>query len=738
MKRCGTILIALFVLMSIMPVWADVDYEAEVLHDLNLIEGTGNGFNLGARLTRAEAATFIVSVLGKTNHVLNNADRYKNTVFSDVPAGEWYAPFVGYCKQNSIVAGTGGGKFEPGAYVSEKSFLTMLLQALGYKADLDYNWNSVYQKAYEIGVSDDIQDTVRTEDNFLYTRADVVHAIYNSLDTRFKGKTLILSEFLFREHICNKNMLRKHNLLKEDKKASESKKINVINENTLEVVFNEPIYELTADQISIFINNRNIRVKSVNKKNDITFEIITDDSMNSSNKYTIEIKNIIDEDGFVTPSIKSEFQGVKKSLNIPKDFAIVSVTPISNNQVDVRFSREVDANSKQPLLYKFGLAGGVLNEGNFQNLKAEVMGEKSSHVLITFIDYKLNPENNYTLYVRPDFMSANGERLKNGNGDQMDFSGSLAHFDNFTVDDVELVDDHFVKVSFSRSVDENTALRSSNYTLSRMSRNDRRTASDVYFYRDGKKTYDDVVMVRFSTILEDEEYEIEIDDVKDIYQHQKIRRFTDDIYGGADKAFGPELIDVEAVNRSEIHLIFDQPLSKSADNTTIKIDNKNYSSNQILDPEDESVLIVYLKKNLYLKEDEDYTLKVKRGIADYLGRKTTEEQEMDFMGTDEQKPDIYVKEAVMSAPNKIQITFSEPVKESDLNDIDLYKVKYETGSIDRTIFPVKISPLSSTKTVLTLESAYADGNMVVEIKRVHSISGQFTSKDLEVDVQNRD
>ncbi len=736
MKYISTILLILALVITTIPVWADVDYEAEVLHDLNLIEGTGDGYNLGGRLTRAEAATFIVGVLGKTSQVLDHPDKYKNTIFNDVPASEWYAPFVGYCKQNGIVAGTGGGRFEPASYVSEKSFLTMLLQALGYHADVEYNWDSVYQKAYEVGISDDIKDTVRTEDNFLYTRGDVVHAIYNSLDSRFNDKTLILSEFLLREHVCNKNMLKKHNLLKKDAKVTEIKEINIIDEDKIEIVFNEAIYELKMDQISIMSNNRYARIQNIHKKKDHIFEISMDANMYSEHQYILTLKGIMDVYGFVTEDISFEFQGEKKSnVQMPHEFAIVSVTPISNNQIDVRFSRTIDKRATQALLYKFGVVDGVLNEGNFQSIRADVLGEDSSHVLITFMDYKLDPNNHYTLYVRPDFISASGERLRGGEGDKMNFSGSLGEFSELSVENVELVDDHFIKVTFNRPVDSQTALKTSNYSIERISGKNKTNATNVYFYRDEDAIYDDTVMVRFQNILDDEEYNMNIDGVKDIYKNDRIRNYTHSIMGQHFDLDGPQLLEVEAVNQNEVHLIFDEVLSETMSNINIKINNKNYVMDKTVDPNHGNVLIVYVKNSLRLNEDDDYTIMVKRGLADYLGRKTTENQEMDFRGSSEKKPDIYIDNAVLLSPNKIKITFSEPIRQGDLTNMELYKVKYETGAIDRMIFPVSIEDVSDMETIIHLENSYAEGNISVEVQKVHSKSGQFSASDLQIYVQ---
>ncbi len=108
-------------------------------------------------------------------------NKYIETPFDDVDENDWFAPFVGYCYQNGIIKGFGDGSFRPDDFVSEKAFLTMVLGSLNYEADKDFDWDTVLQKAYEVGLVENIEYAVRTEDNTNYLRENVVHTIYMSL-----------------------------------------------------------------------------------------------------------------------------------------------------------------------------------------------------------------------------------------------------------------------------------------------------------------------------------------------------------------------------------------------------------------------------------------------------------------------------------------------------------------------------------------------------------------------------
>jgi hypothetical protein len=75
--------------------------------DSGIVEGRENGlFAPNATLTRAEAATIFVRLLGLT-------EIDSSISFTDVPADAWYADAVYKCATAGIVEGVGGGKYSP-------------------------------------------------------------------------------------------------------------------------------------------------------------------------------------------------------------------------------------------------------------------------------------------------------------------------------------------------------------------------------------------------------------------------------------------------------------------------------------------------------------------------------------------------------------------------------------------------------------------------------------------------
>ncbi len=102
----------------------------EVLSRLRVLAGFPDGsFRPAETLTRAQAAKILCCVLLGEKGA--DALRSGGAAFSDVPASHWANKYVEYCAANRIVAGVGGGKYDPDGLLTGHAFGKMLLAALG-------------------------------------------------------------------------------------------------------------------------------------------------------------------------------------------------------------------------------------------------------------------------------------------------------------------------------------------------------------------------------------------------------------------------------------------------------------------------------------------------------------------------------------------------------------------------------------------------------------------------------
>ena len=129
----------------------------DVMVALGILEGGDKGdFQPNSILTREQAAKIICYMLLGEEAAEKLAT--SGTVFTDVAADRWSAPFIGYCVNLGILAGDGNGHFFPEGKLTGAAFAKMLLVALGYDPKIEnYTGNSwtinVAADAIEAGIS---------------------------------------------------------------------------------------------------------------------------------------------------------------------------------------------------------------------------------------------------------------------------------------------------------------------------------------------------------------------------------------------------------------------------------------------------------------------------------------------------------------------------------------------------------------------------------------------------------
>ena len=127
---------------------------ADILYAENLFKGTGMTerdepiYQLYGSVTRAQAITMLVRILGKESEALENQESYE-TPFTDVPV--WAVPYVGYAYENRLTSGTSATTFGPDLYIPANQFLTFCLRALGYSSEIDFTYADPYAFAQSVG-----------------------------------------------------------------------------------------------------------------------------------------------------------------------------------------------------------------------------------------------------------------------------------------------------------------------------------------------------------------------------------------------------------------------------------------------------------------------------------------------------------------------------------------------------------------------------------------------------------
>ena len=163
---------------------------ADALNKLGLFQGTGNGYELEKSLTRAEAVTMIVRLLGEEENTIQTKLSHP---FVDVP--EWASPYVGYAFAHNITKGVSETQFDSNSKVTLQQFLTFVLRILEYKdGNVDFVWNAPEQLAIETGLISSIN-----LGEFL--RGDMVQICLNALNATYKNTSLPMYKMLVERNV---------------------------------------------------------------------------------------------------------------------------------------------------------------------------------------------------------------------------------------------------------------------------------------------------------------------------------------------------------------------------------------------------------------------------------------------------------------------------------------------------------------------------------------------------------
>ena len=174
------------------------EQKAEILNKLGMLKGDPViGLMLDIKVRRSDAAVFFTRLLGKEQYVIDRKDTdFATTDFPDALEGSWYTPYISYCVSIGLIAGRTDGMYYPDDSISEKEFANVLLKILGYIYQEDYDWDTVYEFAYDIGLFEDSSYATRTEDNREYYRKNVCDLVFSVLAVEKKDSTKLLIEEL--------------------------------------------------------------------------------------------------------------------------------------------------------------------------------------------------------------------------------------------------------------------------------------------------------------------------------------------------------------------------------------------------------------------------------------------------------------------------------------------------------------------------------------------------------------
>jgi len=717
----------------------DIDEMAAALNRLNILQGSNGDYMLYDNLQRAQAVALIIRMLGKENYVKEHAGELKNTIYPDVPESAWFAPYVGYSTKTNIVGGNLDGTFTPLKNVTEKEFLKMVLCALGYEYGEDFNWSSVYQMAYEVGIVTDESYSERTDDDTDYLRSQAIEVLYRALNTYKKGTQTKMILTLVEEGAFTSEEVAASDILF-DNTATQIVSVTSIAPNMIEVVLNEDIQDVDADDISIYSSSDNedtLEVKSVDFDGN-SIQIITS-AQTSGESYTIDIESVEDAEGNISGRLSAKFKGYV-SAEIKSDFFRISkVEQISGNIIHVYFTHPVNTNSESPVYYELLKDDDVYLSGSAQNMTVKKMQSDDNAVSIFLNNSGFKAGEVYTLRVSGKLTSNYGVRLGDGDGDSYNFVISKTEPEQLKISSVQAWTSDSVKVQFNHEIDPVWAGKKLNYTVID-SDNDEINVTNAVISSSGNYSGREVMLSLKGTLDRDEEYKLRIEYIPDIYKQSKIENVTVNFSGKYPTSKKLALAGVKSEYNNYILLTFNKALD--LDDAS---DTSNYAVKGVSDTSYSAIPVkaYYSEKNgkytvkLFLPAEKKLT-RMKRytvyaySLMDSLGNTSTGTLQTNFTAGGEFTGQ-WIDDAVTISKDAVKVTFKtelafDPTNLSTFN----YRLEYEENGSKYSIVPIGVTYVDVNTLVLRFDELDTEKTYKLLFDSLTDYSGEYTVKGTDV------
>ena len=200
-KRLGLRALALTLVMTLLlsiNVWAVDETNADRLHNLGLFRGTGSGYALENTASRLQGLIMLTRLLGEEDAALRSTADHP---FTDVAAGE-PGRYVAYGYEKGYTAGQTIDRFNPGARIEFRHYVTFLLRALGYNDKAgDFTFATSLDKAVEIGMMDRASADLILREGLTFYRSDLVDLSLSALTMNLKNSSSTLAETLVKRGV---------------------------------------------------------------------------------------------------------------------------------------------------------------------------------------------------------------------------------------------------------------------------------------------------------------------------------------------------------------------------------------------------------------------------------------------------------------------------------------------------------------------------------------------------------
>lgn len=744
-RKLSVVLALIICLLSFMQAFAvgnedsmTTNEKATALNKISLLSGTTTGFNLDGYLTRAEATTFIVKLLGKAEYVNQEKDRLKLSRFPDVVQSAWYAPYVGYCSESGIIGGYPNGKFGPNDRLNEKAFLTMVLKAIGYS---EFTGSEVYAKAYEAGLVTDSPYLDKTDVNSEYKRGDVVELLYHTLNINPNGSQVSVLKALVSSGAVKIDAAISAGLLTAADKL-EITEIIPQSAMTLIVKFNKEIQTLTADDIKIntFGNDSEVLNASIVKQEGNTLTIKTDLQVPQKNYY-FKISNVSDMDNNIKlPYVEAAFPGYIQKEIISDFFKISSIKPVSKNVINIYFTQPVNINAEDPTFYSILDGDNEIVKGSTSTIAAKALDSQKNAVSLTLKGLSLAPDKEYRIKVSGDLNSEYGVRLGEAQGDSGTFISINEDNVEFAVNKIYALNNKTIRIDFSKQVNPTLAQYIYNYGLTSQADYQIQITKAVVAPDVGSNGKSILLTIN-GGLDSTQEYKLMIFNLNDISKQQSINERQYSFSGKYTDSGVLNVTDIRVIDTGTLDVYFNRELdgetaSVSNNFTFIGITNAMYASIPVkayFDPQQPKKVRLFLGSDNQFKYKDSYKLVVQAALKDYMGNAIGTLLYASFpCNTDLKAVKPNISSAVIISNDAVKLTFAREISLETPNILNSnYVLEYSDGANTVKKIPTSVNYINATTMILKFDKLDFNNRYTIRFTSLKDISGLFKSSGSE-------
>lgn len=718
--------------------------KAVILNQLNIISGDGKGnYDLKGQLKRREAATFITKVMGKADYVTNNASEFKYTNFTDVKPNDWFAPYVGFCEQNSIVSGYTDGRFGHDDPISEKAFLTMLIRAMGYSTDTDFTYNGVYQFAYELGLLEGEGYLEKTEDNRSYVRGGVVEVLYRAMTNNIKGQDFTLIQKLVRDGAIAKSTALSSGMLDDDVITSISN-ITPNNELKVTVELNEAVKALSNTNFSVYESNNKGNKLTVTLVSQSDREIVLKTSQQRPEvNYTLEISSTEDLKNNINDTLLAKFTGYK-STEIKSDFFKISkVEVMSKNNINVYFTHPINVNSEQPSYYEIFENGATFASGAAQNITTKLISSVDNGISINLKDKNFTEGLEYTLKISGELTSVYTVRLGLNSGDAITFVGKANENQELALVSSMALNSRTLQLIFNKDLNPNLADKKLNYIITIDDANKTPiTVSGVEISTDGIYQGRCVNITLSSYLDKTKIYNLKIDYLTDLNRQYSIIDKDYKFSGSYQDGSNIKVQGVVPIDAGTVVISFDKPVNEQSaaipSNFFITgVTDANYFAIPLVtyfNKETPNLVKLFLSGDQLLQVGKVYKLKVQISLVDGAGNNLTTPIESTFASPNVTTAKPRINKAVLISDDTVKVTFTKEIK-LDVNNIlpSNYILEYTQGDNKYTKVPLAVNYIDAATISLKFDKLDLSTAYRIRFKSLTDYSGVNITTEKDTD-----